>query len=372
MADRIRTKSTSRSSADAEPITLRETTTTRRLFRPTVVDNQKNPAASVRGTLAHQRKGAKGSWEDYSAFPLSALRDGEWVKLDLHAEELLRLFEELQALYALSARHGVPLGEREFIEVGRNVKAILDQPELAGRLLSDVELDLLGAFVRWLADNPAEAVTRLQRDVSTEHLSAFDSLLAAARLRQFKDEFHTNATNKSESFWSDLFKRSSWVIARLFSHPFVLIHDRAYVGGKFITNKGGSVADFLYENRLTGNVLIVEIKTPTTPLLEGEDRNRVFPLSQAVTAAVAQVLTYRRTLMEQYRQLRGDEETWAAFSPKCLVLTGSIKQEKMNSHMRQSFELQRSQLRDVDVVTYDELSVQIDAVLELVSEPGTT
>src|SRR3954452_9445016 len=101
MSKAIRTVSTSRATADAEPIVLRETATTRLLFRPTLVDNPKDQAAAVNGTFVHQRKKQSGAWEDYSEFPLSKLKDSEWVKLELHSGEVLRLYTELEALYAI-------------------------------------------------------------------------------------------------------------------------------------------------------------------------------------------------------------------------------------------------------------------------------
>lgn len=364
----IRTVSTSRASADAEPIVLRETTTTRLLFRPTLVDNPKDQAAAVNGAFVHQRKKPSGAWEDYNEFPLSKLKDSEWIKLELHAGEVLRLYTELEALYAISRQHGVPIGEREFVPLGENVRGLLRQPDIANSLLGDDELALVGAFVRWIDSNPAAAVRRLQEEVDARDLASFDSLLAAARLRQFNDEFHENAANDSEPFWQGFFSTNGWVLARVFAHPFVLIQEQAYVGGKNIANREGSLADFLYQNELTGNVLIVEIKTPQTKLLASEYRNRVYPVSNEVAGAITQVLHNRRVLIEEYKQRRGEEESWAAFSPRCLVVAGSLKLEGMSSDQRSSFELYRNQLRDIDLVSFDELAARVDSLIVLLSD----
>jgi Shedu protein SduA, C-terminal len=280
---------------------------------------------------------------------------------------VLRLYTELEALYAISRQHGVPIGEREFIPVGENVRGLLRQPEVANSLLSDDELDLVGAFVRWIDSNPAAALRRLHEEVDARDLASFDSLLAAARLRQFNDEFHTEAGNQSESFWQGFFATNSWVLARVFAHPFVLIQEQAYVGGKTIANREGSLADFLYENKLTGNVLIAEIKTPQTKLLGPEYRNRVYPVSNEVAGAVTQALHNRRTLIEEYKQRRGEGETWAAFSPRCLVVAGSVKLEKMSTDQRSSFELYRNQLRDLDLVSFDEVAARVDSLIDLLS-----
>jgi hypothetical protein len=368
MEGTIRTTSTSHRSADVDPVVLRETSTTRLLFRPTLVDNPKDQAAAVNGTLVHQRKKPSGAWEDYNEFPLSKLKDSEWVKLDLHASEVLKLFEELDALYAIAREHGVPRGEREFVPLEGNLRRLLQQPGLAGRALGDPELELVGFFVRWLDQNRGVAVERLREEVSDADLAAFDSLLAAVRLRQFNDEFHSNATNDSEDFWQDFFKTHSWVLARVYAHPFVLIQDQAYVGGKTITNTGGNLADFLYSNSLTGNVLIAEIKTPKTKLLGPRYRNRVYPPSNEVVGAITQVLTNRHSLIQQYKSLRdGGDDTWDPFSPRCLVVVGSLKREDMTDDQTASFELFRNQVRDVDLVTFDELAQQVDALVKFLT-----
>jgi hypothetical protein len=367
----IRTVSTSSASADAEPVVLRETSTTRLLFRPRLVDNPKDEAAAVNGTFVHQRKKSSGSWEDYSEFPLSKLKDSEWVKLELHASEVLRVYRELDALYMIARQHGVPFGEREFTPVGENVRGLLRQPEIANSLLSDDELALVGAFVRWIDSNPDAAVRRLQEEVDARELASFDSLLAAARLRQFNDEFHANAANESEPFWQGFFGRNSWVLARLFAYPFVLIQEQAYVGGKNIANREGSLADFLYANKLTGNVLVVEIKTPQTNLLGRVYRNRVFPVSTEVSGAITQALHNRRLLIEEYKQVREEKESWAPFSPKCLVVAGSVKLERMSADQRSSFELYRNQLRDLDLVTFDELAARVDSLIALLTDSNS-
>lgn len=50
-------KSTSRISAECSDYVLRETATTRLVFRPLLVQNEKAPNASVKGSFIFQRKG---------------------------------------------------------------------------------------------------------------------------------------------------------------------------------------------------------------------------------------------------------------------------------------------------------------------------
>lgn len=56
MAEQYYSRSTSSRSSEISDIVLRSNSGTRLVLRPKVVDNEKNPEAGVRITLAHQKK----------------------------------------------------------------------------------------------------------------------------------------------------------------------------------------------------------------------------------------------------------------------------------------------------------------------------
>ena|SRR5208282_70087 len=101
MPETIRLRSTSRASARGDDILLRETEKTRLVFRPQVVDNPHDAAASVKGVFIFQAKKPSDLWADYKTLDLTKLRDGEWVKLEIKSAELKTLFTELDSLYEL-------------------------------------------------------------------------------------------------------------------------------------------------------------------------------------------------------------------------------------------------------------------------------
>ena len=76
-------KSTSQSSAISDDIVLRETSTTRLIFRPMLVTNPQNQAAAVKGTFTSQRKGLSGAWEEVETFRLTKLKKHESVRLEI-------------------------------------------------------------------------------------------------------------------------------------------------------------------------------------------------------------------------------------------------------------------------------------------------
>jgi hypothetical protein len=94
----------------------------------------------------------------------------------------------------------------------------------------------------------------------------------------------------------------------------------------------------------------------------------VYPVSNEVAGAVTQALHNRRVLIEEYKQGREEGDTWAAFNPRCLAVAGSVKRERMSADQRSSFELYRNQLRDLDLVSFDELAAQVDSLIDLLSD----
>ena len=70
--DEIELRSTSRSSAEAEPIVLRLKETVRLVFIPTVVENKQDPDACVKGTFVYQKKSKKNEWENIKDINLNS------------------------------------------------------------------------------------------------------------------------------------------------------------------------------------------------------------------------------------------------------------------------------------------------------------
>jgi hypothetical protein len=90
-----------------------------------------------------------------------------------------------------------------------------------------------------------------------------------------------------------------------------------------------------------------------------------------LSAAVQQVLTQRQTLTEEYLTRKGrDQDHPTAFNPRCVVIVGDTNEfedEHGNVDPKgvRSFELYRSNQRDVDVVTYDELFRKTKTLIDL-------
>jgi hypothetical protein len=365
----IRVSSTSRRTADIDPIILRETSMTRLIFRPVLLDNPGNPNAPMDGAFIYQRKTQSSGWTDHSDLTLSQLRAEEWVKIDLKAAGLLALFEGLDAYYSLVREHGVVSGTTEYIQAPRSqaLRALIANEQDFHQALRDDELAsaLLGGLIAWIAGNErAVAAARLD-GVSLDELQQFDAVLGLARLQRFCRELEENADNDDEGYWQRTLNSNGWAIAQVYAVPIMLIDQQVYVGGKRITNRSGNTADFLYENSITENVVLVEIKTPATPLLGARYRNNVINVSADLTGGHLQIMNARRSLIENFSELMSQEGSYRRpLSPKGLLIVGSTDQLQ-EQEQRASFEMFRNNQRDIDIVTLDELRQKIELMIDL-------
>jgi len=354
-------KSTSNRSATTDDLVLRETETTRLIFRPILVDNQKEKEASVKGTFIFQRKGPSDNWEDSESILLSKLKKGEGVKLELKSAELLKLFTEIKSLYEMYLEGGIPSGQAQFVKANKAVEAVaeLTDEEITAVVKGQQYLgaQAVARLIQWASD--AQNFTLMFERLETLEPESLVNLNAAVGISTLKRALKTwseNRNNSDEEFWQDLLVKQEFVLEQIFHVPIFVIKSKAYMGGKNALNQGGGIVDFLIKNNVTNSVGLVEIKTPKTALLAPEYRNGIYNISPELSGAVMQVLNYRDTLSKERKTLlSGDSINADAFDPKCVVIIGHAKRELNESNKVKSFELFRRQLSDVEVITYDEL-----------------
>jgi len=357
--EKITTKSTSLHTATATDIVLRESKTTRLIFRPLLVDNEKEPAACVKGILVFEKKSRTEEWEPTEAINLNRLKVGEGVRLDLKSGETLKLYKELSDLYDLYSQYGTQSGQSTFAKVDSPLAKLASIPvdKLNDFLTADSELggDLLSKLLSWATseDDPTELINRLL-ELAPDSLRRLNTSANLQRLKNAITEWTKHKDSTDEELWQQLLSKNVHVLEQVFSWPVNVIEEKAYIGGKGIDNKGGGLVDFLVQNQLTNNVSLIEIKTPGTKLLRKEYRNGIFNISDDLSGGVMQVLNYKQTLLYHYQSL-GLADLFESFDPKCVVVIGHASRELQSADQRKSFELYRGQLSDVTVITFDEL-----------------
>ena len=124
------------------------------------------------------------------------------------------------------------------------------------------------------------------------------------------------------------------------------------------------------KNSLTSHVLLVEIKTPATELLDKTAyRQNVFAASRELSGSTNQISSYKLKLSKEFDTLRSETfdatgETIRYAEPRCFVIIGNSEQLD-TAAKRDSFELYRRGLSNTDVITFDELFEKVEVLLNL-------
>ena len=90
-------------------------------------------------------------------------------------------------------------------------------------------------------------------------------LINPKRLKEKIDKKYEES--KKEIFWQKEFERNPYILSVAIPNMLQIIKGQTYMGGKAIDNRGSSIADFVYEKGID-NVSIIEIKTPSTKIVE--------------------------------------------------------------------------------------------------------
>lgn len=200
-------------------------------------------------------------------------------------------------------------------------------------------------------------------------MPAFTALLGLAAIKDALTYWRSNHSNGAEEFWQQSFSERVYVLKQVFPYPVVLFRTKAYVGGKQIDNKGGKEVDFLIGIETTDAAILVEIKTPLTPLLGPEYRDGVYPLSRDLSGALSQILNYRQSLVRRFDSITSEASRRLTLGePRCIVIAGN-SQQLASPIMKENFELQRERLNGVTVLTFDELFLRLEHLVRLLEEP---
>lgn len=370
--NRVTLTSTSDNSSIGEDIILRENTKTRLIFRPMITNNIHNSDASVKGWFLFQKKNPSHDWKDYKEFNANNLKAEEYFQLEIKSEEMLRLMNELDVYYKIHKEYGIQWGSNLYSKKDTQLEKIIsmfqEDSSLLDSLLDEKKNELLQKTLKWIGDteNSDEIVSRLL-EIQEHELDNLNNVVGIANLKKLLSVWDGNSDNDDEEFWQRTFNENAWVLSQIFASPFLDFQQKAYVGGKTVENKEGKIVDFIYQNDLSKEVALIEIKTPKTRLLSSEYRTGVYSVNSDLTGSVVQVLGYKAQITRDYAQLRLDyERDFKVFSPQCVVIAGKL--DGLGKSQIQSFELYRKELKNVLIITFDELFKKVQMLLDLLSE----
>jgi len=344
-----------------------------RLTEPIVIDDQKtetrkvlvvdlNDARIESGetvgiTIVHQRKNKKEEWEDVKSIRLSSLKGGEGVKLHLDSHTTRNLYDHLSKLYALVKEKGIQFGTNEFsvaqadeiIKVDQNRKIIIE------RLLSENYGEEV--WHELISTNP-DLATKLS--FAKLHSDRCDALKTfQVNLKQGNDD---------EGFWQRYFMDNEWIFGYGLNYQFLnILNDQPNYGGTDYTGKGAQKGDYLMNTEASAKfTVLIEIKTPATNIFSydkkgnaREIRNDTWLLSSHLLGAISQIQVNTRTWSlksqdaENLRKL--ESQKIYTVEPKGILVIGNMAEFKEHEGMLSCFESFRRNIKNPEVLTFDEL-----------------
>jgi hypothetical protein len=233
---------------------------------------------------------------------------------------------------------------------------------------------------RMIDDQPSDYPAQRLRAIRDRHVKQVAASLTqviqpvvepsavGSRFKQCLGIWERERLNGSEEFWQTTFRKHPELLISAAGGRAFVLESKCYVGGKAITNRGGNILDFLVQH--SGDVVLVEIKTPLTKLLGTEYRS-VYPPSHEVVGAITQALNYRFNLLVELRSLQFYSPGLIVNSPSILVLTGDAEGEGWSEAQRRSFELFRGSIKDVAIQTYDELFAGVGTLAAWMEAPAS-
>lgn len=211
-------------------------------------------------------------------------------------------------------------------------------------------------LVETLARN---APSMLMREPET--IEGLESGIAMAKVTNLREKLGSMMKGPlDEKAWQEFMQRNPFILSLVFGRPIVKVGDQASVGGRTITGGGEKIADFLVRNSLTNNAALVEIKTPRATLLNKKPyRSNVYAPAAELVGAINQVLDQKGKFEQEIAAIRNRNRSLdvEAHHVHACVLAGTMPS---GEDRVRCFELFRHNLKDVMVVTYDELMRKVE------------
>lgn len=216
----------------------------------------------------------------------------------------------------------------------------------------------------------ATEVARQMSGSQTRKLAKMQFDIQIAGMEQFLVDFEDALeANHKEAYWQNFLSNNEFTLQLLFGGPTELIGEQVDAGATSKTRKGRRSLDFLLKNGITNNVTIVEIKRPSTELVDKIPyRTDLYRISDEIAGSITQVLDQSKKLVatETDTMARTKDLSARAIRPRCFVVAGTMK--KLAPKEIDDFELFRSSIGAVQIITFDELFQQVKNLYDYLKE----
>lgn len=248
----------------------------------------------------------------------------------------------------------------------------IELPKDKFSLMSQDEVEIVSALRSRGTDSVLNIVKQLflSPDISLTKKDIDSLLKRRDRLAGFKKALSEHSTD--EGWWQDFFEQNKWIFGYGLNYEILRQQQsQPNYGGTRIDGTGGQRGDNLMST--TGDLnftVLVEIKTPATPLLQGtrEIRNGAWSLSKNLTDALSQIQANIQT-WEKHGSEQPDNkdelEKMSVFTvkPKGIIVIGSLSQLD-DRHKRETFQRFRKSIHGIDIITFDELFERAKFIVE--------
>lgn len=193
--------------------------------------------------------------------------------------------------------------------------------------------------------------------VTLSKLKSDIELVSLERLIASYEELLTK--NTKEDTWQRLFNENPFILSLAFGYPAIKIADQASVGGKRLSGDGEKITDYLIKNGVTNNLALIEIKKPSSALLNKTAyRGAVYCASTELTGSVTQVLDQCYHLQQNIATIKNSNRIYdiESYAVHCILIIGTIPSDE---DKKKSFEIYRRNSKNVQIITFDELLLKL-------------
>ncbi len=368
--EKITLTATSKNTAKTDSIILNQTDMILLKFESEIINNSKDGKKSVSGKLVYERKRKKDANFPSSTVTRGSLKTGEYMSIPLSTSETYYLFEGLKERYELYKEiKQIPYGSNTFVKLDKSLEPLIKRLKENSNFIGDKNnLEAIKLFLEALTKensqkNLISGLQLLQRD--SVNIEQIKNAVDITNLLNIQKEISSNMNNSDEEFWQKLFTNNQWVISQVASTPMTIFANKGYVGGKDISNCGGNLCDFIFKNNLSDNISLIEIKTPTTNII-GSKYRQVYSLSVDLSGSINQILSYKNSITKDYYSISTKSgQNFKVLSPKCFIVIGTMN--KLDTNQKDVFEDFRNSLSNINIITFDELLMKIDFLINLLT-----
>jgi len=95
----------------------------------------------------------------------------------------------------------------------------------------------------------------------------------------------------------------------------------------------------------------------------------VFWIEKEFSEALSQLINQKDTYIKDFWQKSEESEEHKILNPKCVLIIWTIS--SLTKEQTKAFELFRNNLKDIEVVTFDELFTKMNLILEIFTQKKT-